>query len=274
MKNTIQNNSPELLPSPAVTKPISANFASAVQIAALIPFAGVDETFLRNRAREINPRTSAPWIPKPVNSQYEVTPTLCGLLEWFHAKANERDGLPANYGSMLDMQTALHISQKSIKWIRKNGAGEAKHESGRIDPRPILRRINEIIEAVADGTVSGIDGIEQWNKDKELAIKLREESEALKRKALIEAGEMLLAKDGSFAIEQLVADELIWEKVLQPARAALVSAPKNINKQLRSILNSPADGPEKIRRCAAVVTDSFAQLLDKLRAKKPKRLAE
>lgn len=274
MKNTKKNNDsqPELLDG-KTPKPISGEWGTAAQISALLPFASeIDETFLRNRAREINPRTSQPWIPKPVNNQFEIRPTVIGLLEWFHAKANEKDGLPTAYDSLQAMENALRLSRRVIKFLIKNGAEDAQHQGSRIDPRPVLDRANKFLGALADGTIEGIDGIEQFNKDRSLALKLDEETAALKRKAKLEAGEMLLSKDDQWAIHQLKATELIEEKMLQPLRTALLNAPKTINRQHKTILHGT--DPEKIRKAADVVQASIAEVLNKIRQKIPKRLPE
>lgn len=254
-------------------KPLAGEWGTATQIAALLPFLEIDETFLRNRSTETNPRTAAPWIPKAVNRQFHILRTLCGLLEWFHAKAAEKDGLPSSYASQLAMENATGLSKKAIKFLLKNGAGEAQDKSSRIDPRPILKQADHFLCALADGTIDGIEGMPEYNKDRSAAQLMDEQAAAIRRKALMDEGEMLLSRDGDFAISKLVADELIWEKMWQPWRAQLLALPKNINRQHRTVLNGDEPLPEKIRKSAAVVTSAVAEIFNKIREKKPKRIA-
>lgn len=258
--------------TPKSAKPVAGGWATVAQIVAQLPFlaGAVDETFLRNRAREINPRTSATWIPKPRNNHFEVNPTILGLLEWFAAKAGERDGLPASFDSMSAMENSyLRTPKEFTKWSLKNGAAAAQLGGSRIDPRPVLAKAADILRLIPTGRVTGIDGLEEWDTATELAQKLREERLKLQDEALLRRGEMLLASDGSFALTKLAVDELLWEKLLQPARAAILKAPKEMNRQLKNILAGPETAEEKSRKCAAVVTATIAGLLDKLREKIP-----
>lgn len=282
MKNTDKNNPtsdsfPDLLTVAPGTKPIAGEYATVAQIITKLPFlaaSGVDETFLRNRAREINPRTSAPWIPKPRNNHFAINATLLGLLEWFAAKAAERDGLPAYFDSMQAMENSpLRTPKEFTKWSLKNGAAAAQIGGSRIDPRPVLAKAADILRLIPTGRVAGIEGFEEVNTSQELGLKIREERVKLQDEALLRKGQMLLASDGSFALTKMAVDELLWEKLLQPARAATLKLPPAINRQHKTILKDAGVAEETIRRCATVVLDTVAGLLDKLRAKIPAQVA-
>jgi hypothetical protein len=272
MEHTSKNKTqPSLFSAPASVKPIAASHATCAQLLATYPFLAdhVDETFLRNRTSDTNPRTGAAWIPKPIRSQYEIAPTLAGLLEWFATRAATRSDLPAQYANMQAMENALGANKKAIKFLLKHGAGSAQDPANRIAPLPLIRRAFEIIAKVADGQITGIDGLEQWNKDTELAKKLRLESEKLEDEKLLRQGDMLLSRDGTFAISQLVADELLWEKRDQPLRAALIKAPPTINRQHKTLLSGAGVSGDVIQRCAAIVTAGINTVLTKLRTKIP-----
>lgn len=160
----------------AGAKPLAGTWATAAQIVASLPFlAGlVDETFLRNRAREINPRTSAPWLPKPRNNRFEFQSTIVALLEWFAAKAAKAGDLPA-YDSAQAMANVFGAEKKTIIWLTRNGADGAQIGGSRIAPLPVLRRALEIAGQVADGRVTGIDGGDEINTNIEIGKKVREE---------------------------------------------------------------------------------------------------
>lgn len=281
MKNTAKNNTPPELPLPVTpgTKPVTGAWASATQILAQLPFlaAHVDETFLRNRAREINPRTSAPWIPKPRQNQFEINPTILGLLEWFAAKATARDGLPASYDSMQAMENSfLRTPKEFTKWSLKNGAATAQLGGSRINPRPVLEKAASILRLIPTGQVKGVEGFEEWNTNTELAQKLRQERMKLEDEALLRRGQMMMSRDGSFALTELQVDELIWDLRDQPLRAALVKLDKQINRQHKNILAAQSPDASRISPALASVTTTAVQdLLAKLRQKlPPKKTAE
>jgi hypothetical protein len=271
-KNTSKNtpSAPSLFPTLDAPRPLDSSHATAAQLAALLPFAGIDDTFLRNRAATPNPRTGAPWIPKPTQSRYPLVPTLAGLVEWFAARAKS-DDLPAHYSSMISMENSLLTPREFIKWCLAHDCADAQDASGRINPRPILARAAQILRAIPTGQVTGIDGLEQWDKDTELAQKIRIEREDLEDQQKIRRGEMLLSRDATFAITELVADELIWEKRDQPLRQLLLNAPKSINRQHRTILSSDANPADKMKKCGEIVTTTISAILEKLRNKIPKR---
>lgn len=265
MKHTPKNNTPYLLPPPAGAKPITSTHATAAQLSAALGFDEIDDPFLRNRARE-------GVIPKPVNNHYDINATKLGLLKWYRTRALAKSELPGQYANMQAMCNALGIEKKAVKFILKNGAGEAQDPANRIAPLPVIRRAFEIITQVADGAITGIAGLEQWNKDTELAKKLRLEAEQLRHDKLIREGETLLARDASFAISQLVADQLVVEKLDLPLRAALITAPKQINRQHRTILKTAGVAREVMDQCETVTTQTIGGVLTKLRAKIPKRM--
>ncbi len=244
---------------------------------AALPFLAeaVDETFLRNRAREINPRTSAAWIPKPRNNQFAINPTILGLLEWFAAKASERDGLPASFDSMQALENSpLRVPKEFTKWSLKNGAAAAQLGGSRIDPRPVLARAADILRLIPTGRVTGIEGFEAINTNTELGLKIREEREALQRKAKTEHGNLLLTTDGTAAIFKLTALELFVENFEGRRRAAIAKLPAGINRQHKTILKEAGATPATISRCAAVVTSERDRLLDQLRATIPAEKTE
>jgi hypothetical protein len=255
------------------SKPVAGAFATAAQIVGRLPFLAetVDEKFLRRRGFEINPRTGAPWIPKPRNNQFEISPTIIGLLEWFAAKAAERDGLPASYDSMQAMENSfLRVPKEFTRWALKNGASPAQIGGSRIDPRPVLEKAAEILRLIPSGKITGIAGLEEINTNLEIGLKVREEREALQRKALIEKGEMLMASDGKWAIWKLDALEMFREVFEAPIKTVIARLPKTINRQHKTIIGDE----EKSRKCAGIVTEAITGLLDKLREKIPVRKSE
>lgn len=269
MKNTAKNNPQDTalpgLQSPPSIKPITSTHATAAQLAAALGFDEIDDTFLRNRVKD-------GVIPKPRNSQYDINATTLGLLRWYRARAIVKSDLPAQYANMQAMENALGTNKKSIKWLLKHGAGEAQDPANRIAPLPVIRLAFDIIAKVADGQVTGIDSLEEWNHQTELAKKLRLETEQLRHDQLIRDGETLLSRDATYAVSELVADQLLWEKRDQPLRALLLAAPKTINRQHRTILKSAGVAPAAIGQCENVTTQTISAVLDKVRAKIPKRM--
>ena len=279
MTNTKNNTSqPDLLSPPSGTKPIASTFATCAQLLAAFPFLAdhVDETFLRNRARETNPRTNAPWIPKPRSNQYEIATTILGLLEWFLTRrAAGPMALPDYFDSMQALENSpLGIPKEFTRWTLKNGCGAAQLGGSRINPRPVRDKANEILRLIPTGKITGIAGMESINTNTELGLKLREERKKLEDEALLRRGEMLLSKDATFAIEALVADEIIWEKRDQPLRAALIAAPKTINRQHRTILKTEHVAEPIIHRLGEITLATINAVLAKVRAKIPKPAAE
>lgn len=267
MKNTAKNKSanapiPELITADSNTKPISGSYATAVQLANLLGLADLDETFLRNRVAD-------GVIPKPDHSQYEIIPTLAGLTRWYRSKAAARDGLPASFDSMQAMENSyLRTPKEFTKWTLKNGGAAAQLGGSRIDPRPVLEKAAEILRLIPTGRLAGIEGLETVNTNTELGLKIREEREALQRKALLEKGEMLLSRDGDYALSRLVVEELL-EKYQGPFRTALTALPKALKRQHKNI--HAVEGPlaDKLRKFENLTDQAFAALLDKMRAKIP-----
>ena len=259
MKTPPENNHPGLpLGKTDGAKPITQTHATAAQIAAALGFDEIDETFLRNRVRE-------GLVPKPRNSLYEINATTIGILKFYRARGLNKSELPAQYPSMQAMAAALGIFIKSIKWLLKNGAAEAQDDHHRIKPLPVVRRAFAIIEQIADGNVTGIDGMEQWNHQTELAKKLRLESEKLADEQKIRRGQMLLNRDGTAALEDFVVEDVLNDLRERPLRAALVKLDKTINRQHKNIIQDEA----KSRQCATVTTASIQTMLEKIRQKLP-----
>ena len=266
MKNNGNNNDPSLgLNTPIAAKPITGPRARAAQLASALGFEEIDEASLRNRAAD-------GVIPKPVAGLYDINAATLGLLRWYRARAIVKSDLPAQYASAQAMENALGTPRKAIKWLLKNGAGEAQDPANRVAPLPIIRSAFDIICQLADGAITGIPSLEQWNHQTELAKKLRLESENLRHEQLIRDGETLLARDATFAVPELVADQLLWEARDQPLRAALLAAPKSLHRQVQTILSGDGDLPAKLARLETVNQEAFAGILDQLRAKIPKRL--
>ena len=265
MKTPPENNAPSLpLPGTCSTKPITQSHASAAQIAAALGFDDLDETFLRNRVRE-------GIIPKPRNSLYDINATTIGLLKYYRARAIAKSDLPEKYPSMDRMATSLGITVKAIKWLLKNGAAEAQDDHHRVTPLPILRRAFAIIEQIADGHVTGLDGFEQWNHQTELAKKLRLESAKLRDEELIRKGNLLFSTDGTAAVERLTADELLGDLCERPLRGGLVRLAKSLKRQHKNLFktHAGANAPEAIRQSETLITTAFDELLAKIRQKIP-----
>lgn len=226
MKNTVNNNIPATLPGLITTptaKPIDGEFGTAAQIIGFLPFlAGtVDEVFLRNRAREINPRTAAPWIPKPQNNQFAINPTIIALLEWFKIKAEARAEVPAVFDSAQAMANALGVDKKDILWLTRNGAESAQLGGSRLGSVPIFRRAIEISGQVGIGSISGIAGFEEWNKDTELAKKL--EQDRIK-------GERENALADRRIYDLLAVEQRVRTDMLNPLRDALHGLQKKFSR--------------------------------------------
>src|ERR1041385_7075736 len=128
MINTANNNSPaqpDLITSGKNSKPIGADkFASASQLSAELGIPDLDDTFLRNHAKD--------GIPKPIKNKYPFEETIIALLKFYYAKTADRTELPASYDSMQAMDNALGADKKAIKWLLKNGAHEAQLGGSRI----------------------------------------------------------------------------------------------------------------------------------------------
>lgn len=247
------------LPPSAGVRPVAgATHATATQLAVALGLPDIEDTFLRNHARD--------GIPKPIKGKYPINETIIALLKFFHGKLAERDGLPESFDSMQAMENSfLRVPKEFTKWAVKNGAAAAQLGGSRIDPRPVLEKAAGILRLIPTGQVKGVEGFEEWNTNTELAQKLRQERMKLEDEALLRRGQLMLSRDGSFALNEMQVDELIWDMRDQPLRAALVKTPKAINRQLKNLIGNV----EISRPCAAVVERSFKEMLDKLRSKIP-----
>ena len=188
------------LPASAGVRPVAGEtHATAAQLAAAIGLPDLDDTFLRNHHKD--------GIPKPVKNKYPKEETIIALLKFYHAQATAdgRGDLPASYDSAQAMANAFGAEKKSILWLTRNGAEIAQLGGSRLAPMPVIRRSLEIIGQIAAGNVTGIDGLEEWNKDTEIAKKVREDQIKGER-------ENALASQRIFdllAVEQRVRTELL-----------------------------------------------------------------
>ena len=206
MKNTAKKNSAggpdavsELpLPASAGVRPIAGEtHATAAQIEAALGLPGLDDAFLRNHHKD--------GIPKPVKGKYPINETIIALLKFYHAKSGAAGELPASYDSAQAMANAFGAEKKSVLWLTRNGAESAQLGGSRIAPVPVIRRALEIIWQIAAGNVTGIDGLENWNHQTELAKKLRQDE-------IRGARENALADQRIYdllAVEQRVRTELL-----------------------------------------------------------------
>lgn len=154
---------------------------TGAQFAALVP--GFDEPKLRalgnpSNPSSINPATKAPWIPKPRGAKFEFTPTLKGVLAYLLHQLASRDGAPTYFDSMEHLEsTAPFTPKKFTAWALKNGAGEARLGGSRINPRPVWDLLNRLGVSVATGAMTGIDGLEEFDKNTEQAKLARVQKE-------------------------------------------------------------------------------------------------
>ena len=149
---------------------------TGAQFAALVP--GFDEPKLRRLGIENNPATNAPWIPKPRGAKFEFTPTLKGVLAHLLHKASTGDGAPAYFDSMEHLESCAPFTPKKFTaWALKNGAGEARLGGSRINPRPVWDLLNRLGVSVATGAMTGIDGLEEFDKNTEQAKLARVQKE-------------------------------------------------------------------------------------------------
>jgi hypothetical protein len=262
MKNTANNPHPqsELIPPVASVKPI-ATHATCAQFQSSFPSLAplIDDTFLRNRARE-------GVIPKPIRNQYPVLETLAGLAAWFAARGAAPATFPEYYDSMQALaDSPLRIPKEFTRWALENGAGAARLGGSRIATAPILARAGEVLAKITSGNFKGIEGLEQWDKDTELAKKLRLESAKLEDEKAIRQRELIRIED---------VEEFLWEKRDQPLRAALVLLPRNIERQQRKILERAGVADEVIEISVTVVRQDCDAMLKKLRTKLPARQTE
>ena len=249
--------------STAGVRPPDQSWWTGAQFAALVP--GFDDPKLRRLARDTNPATGAPWIPSPRSSKFEFTPTLKGVIAYLLHQLSTRNELPGSYDSAQAMANVFSAEKKAIIWLTRNGAEGSQLGGSRIAPLPVLRRALEIIGQIADGRVTGIDSLEAINTNNELGLKIREERKKLEDEALLRRGAMMISKDGTFALLEMVVDELIWDMRDQPLRAALCRLDKTINRQHKNIIGDK----EKTAKCAAVTTAAVQEMLGKLRARIP-----
>jgi hypothetical protein len=246
------------LPASAGVRPVAGEtHATAAQLAAALGLPGLDDAFLRNHHKD--------GIPKPVKGKYPINETIIALLKFYHAKSGAAGELPASYDSAQAMANAFGAEKKSVLWLTRNGAESAQLGGSRIAPVPVIRRALEIIGQIAAGNVTGIDGMEQWNHQTELAKKLRLESEKLADEQKLRRGQMLLNRDGTAALEDFVVEDVLNDLRERPLRAALVNLDKTINRQHKNIIQDEA----KSRQCATVTTASIQTMLEKIRQKLP-----
>lgn len=240
MKKDSAKNNPVELPLTWTTgaPPIHQTHASAAQLAEFLGIAEIDETFLRNRVRE-------GLIPKPVNSKYEINYTVVGLLKFFHARAAQKSELPAQYPSMDRMSSALGISKKAIKWLLKNGAGEAQDDHHRMKPLPVLQRAFAVIEQISDGCVTGLDEFKEYNKDREIARKVEQDFIKGER-------ENALANRRIFDLN--VVEARVRGEILSPMR-------DGIHALIKKAGRLAGKNPDVFRE---IVTVDFPKLLEKL----------
>jgi hypothetical protein len=237
------------LPASAGVRPVAGEtHATAAQLAAALGLPDLDDAFLRNHAKD--------GIPKPVKSKYPINDTILALLKFYHARDAARTGdLPGQYANMQAMENALGTSKKAIKWLLKNGAGEAQDAANRIAPLPVLRRAFEVIAQVADGHVTGIDGLEQWNKDTEIAKKVREDQIKGER-------ENALADRRIFDL--LTVEERVRTELLTPLRDGLHGLQKKFqrmkkNRELVATEIMTTDLPKLLEKLSMVETSKKAK---------------
>ena len=157
-------------------RPADSQWWSGAQFAALVT--GFDEPKLRRLGIETNPATGAPWIPKPRAAKFEFTPTLKGVIAYLLHQLAARDGAPTYFDSMEHMESTAPFTPKKVTaWALKNGAGEARLGGSRLNPRPVWELLNKIGLSAATGALTGIDGLEEFDKNTEQAKLARVQKE-------------------------------------------------------------------------------------------------
>lgn len=275
MKKRVEKNQPvpatELFPGDKSSRPVEGKFARTAELAAEFPFAHLDENLLRRLSREDNldPATGSPWIPKAISGQWPVMETMRGLWSYAEHRARQTSVMPT-FSSMELCESAGHIPRKIQKQMTRLGVVFTKPGCG-VDFDALLLGIEKhILIPVSTGdsaklSAMGLKGLEEINTTQEIGLKVREEREALQRKALIEKGELLMAGDGKFAVWKLDALEMFRELFEAPVKTGIAKLAKTINRQHKTIIGDE----EKSRKCAVVVTAAVTAVLDKLREKIP-----
>lgn len=232
MKNTKKNNSKNPPHHPAAeqemfseakgVRPSTGGFVTAAQLAASLGFDDLDDTFLRNHARD--------GAPKPVKSKYPERETLLWLVKWFVEKSKKNSGLP-DFASMELCETAGHIPRTMQKWAQKRGINFQKSNKG-IDYEALLIGLNEKlftpmfsgdtskISALGIGGMAAIDGA--YEED-------RLTRERADEQAMLNAekrGEILFSRDQQLAVNELQATEILFDQFLSPTKKKLLERAK------------------------------------------------
>lgn len=178
-----ESSQPHLLAPPNCTKPINSEFVTAVQLSAALPFAALDDSFLRARANDNNPnpRTGRAWIPKPRGAKYQFLATLIGLCEWYFTQATRAEGLPRVCNSMKHAEEVFFLPYEFQQYVRAHGGAEAFEDSSRVRVLEVLRHGFPILKKIFSGgaaQIKGIEGMEDLDSDFQLARQRKESADA------------------------------------------------------------------------------------------------
>lgn len=256
-----EKKSEDFFPSTSGVKTIS-DWSSAAQIHALT---GLGDSDLRRLANPNNPSpTGEPWFPKPRAGRYATIPTLAGLARYYRHQAERTRADHPGYASMEELdhiglvpiEAQKFASRQGVKFINPNRS---------VQSEPVRRWLVDILRKLFSKNgpnLKEIQGLEIWDKDTEMAKKLREDRIKLEDERETRRGTL---------VDKEYLDELIYEQWLGPARAQIESGQKNLKRQIRTILAGDGSLAEKIAKLETAVTATTDATLKKMSDQIPKK---
>lgn len=258
---------PELFPAPGGAKPITDTWASAAQLAGLLPFAKITDAFLRRlcNPNNPNPRTGAAWIPKPRGGRYELRGTVLGLLEWYCARANDSNTLPRQCASMRHASETYGLPVEMFRYARAHGCASAFDSANRIrDMVEIFNYFAPLLKKIFSGGAVQLEGFKEFDfldKNREEVLMKREARKKLERQN----------SEYEAQVRERV-DQFFWENLLSPLRSQLVNQPKILKREIARLfpIGQKTDAAT-LKAANRAIMDAIQQTLAQLTRSIPAR---
>ena len=251
----------DMFPAAGTVKPLG-EWSSAAQLFAVT---GLSDADLRRLANPNNPSpTGAPWIAKPRGGRYETVPTLCGIIRHLRHSAERTSTDHPTYATMELLETHGHVPREAQKFAARQGVAFIK-PNRTVESEPVRKWCADILRKLfskGGPQLKEINGLETWDKDTELAKKLREDRIKLEDEREIRHGTL---------VDREIIEETIFEKWLSPARTKIQAAQKSLKRQLRTILQGDGTLDHKLAQGETAVNQHFESMLNQMATHIPKK---
>jgi hypothetical protein len=165
------------------------------------------------------------------------------------------------YTTMEEMEKVGLIPREAQDYAKRQGV-KFISTNRTVLSEPVRRFLFDFLRKIFTngGSIENIEGSEIWDKDLEMAKKLREDRIKLQDERAIRQGDL---------VQQDVVDETIYEKWLGPARAQIEASQKNLKRQVRTILEGDGTNEAKTAQIESAITDQFEAMLKRMKDKIP-----